>query len=174
MRKLSLLIAVAALAALSQAKEAPVFKAAATDGKTYTQKSLGAKPTLVFFVNSKCPHSKMAVPDLNKLRKLLGAKVHLVGVTELKLDEAKKYAKEIKAEFPLVADPDKKILKGFGAKFSLDMTLVTGKAKPAFSKVWEGYSKDWVQEALNQIPTAQRPKLDLTFLPADRQSGCQF
>lgn len=172
MNKLIALSIITATSVAAHAAEAPAFKLTGTDGKSYTQNSFEKKPALVVFLNSQCPHSKKAAPDFNKLFKGLGAGVQVIAITDLDAKAAKMYAKELKAEFPLLADPDRKIIKKFGAKFSLDMTVISGK-KPAFPQIWEGYSEDWVKETLSKSG-AKLPKFDFAFLPDDRQSGCQF
>lgn len=178
MIQISLIAAAASIAAISNtpAKEAPSFTAKATNGATYSAKSFLKKPALLVFLNHECPHSKAATPDLNRLRKQIAGQVQLIAVTDLDLAAAKKYGKEIKADFPLLADPDKKILKAFGGKFSLDFTTVSGKDKPTFPQIWEGYSRARILEALKGLPGGEKAfaKLDLSYLPADRQSGCQF
>jgi len=151
------------------------FSVKATDGKTYTKDTLCAKNTIVVFLSAGCPHNPKAAPDFNKLSAQLGKDVRLVGVTNLDVAKAKKYASELKLNFPLLADADKAIISSFGAKHSLDLALVCAKDKKV-ANVTEGYSKGIVEEIIASLPHHGGPKLklNLSTFPATKKSGCSL
>lgn len=153
----------------------PSFSLTASDGLTYTQKSLTKKSTVVFFLSAGCPHNPKAAPDLNRFKALVGQQVGVVAMTNLDAAKAKAYAKELGLKIPLLADTDGTTMKSFGAKHSLDFALICAKDKKV-EKVWEGYSRDIFGEVLAKIPDTGGPaiKADLSVFPKGRQSGCGF
>lgn len=156
-------------------KPMPKFSAVATDGKTYTNDTFCAKPTVVVFLRANCPANPGAMADLNRLASQLGAKVAFVGVTNMTAKDAKAYAAKLGAKFPVVADPDKKIVDGFGAKKSLDMALICPKDKK-IAQSFDGYSRATIKAIVAALPGHGGPKLalDLGKYPTAKKSGCSF
>lgn len=156
-------------------KAMPHFSIAATNGKTYTDKKLTAKPTVVVFLSAGCPHNPKAMNDLNRLAGQLGSQVQFVGVTNLGLASAKTYAKTLGAKFPILADVRKSVITGFGAQHSLDIAIVCAKDKRV-AKVWDGYSQATLKELVDSLPEHGGPKLklDLSAYPVHKHSGCGF
>ena len=170
----------AAIAVIATAHQDPcvdinAFSLKATDGKTYTKTTLCAKPTIVLFLSSGCPHNPKATPDFNKLKSQLGSKVNLIAVTNLGLAEAKAYGKKLNAQFPIIADQKGVLINMFGAKHSLDLGLVCAKDQKIAGH-WEGYSKEILEEIVTSLPHHGGPtlKLDYSKYPKTRQSGCSF
>jgi peroxiredoxin len=170
---------VAANAGLQEAcecKPLPKFSAKASDGKTYSSTELVKKPTVVFFLKAGCPHNPKSAPLLNKLKAAIGPKVNFVAVTNLTQAEAAKYAKELGTSFPLLADADKKIVKGFGVSNSLDFALLCPDDKKV-AKTWHGYNRKIMGEFLTELANHKGPKkvaFDLNSVPKGLQSGCGF
>ncbi len=156
-------------------KPLPSFKLAATNGKTYTQSDMTKKATVVVFLKAGCPHNPKAVSDLNRLMTDLTSKVWVVGVVDLDAKAAKKYASELKVKFPLIADANKKVVNGFGAKRSLDMAIVCSHDKKV-AQVWEGYNQASLKELVVSLPGHGGPtlKMDYSKYPKSLVSGCGF
>lgn len=165
------LLSTAALA--EQCRDIPTFSALATNGKTFTSKSIANKTTVVVFLANSCPHNPHAVPDLNRLAKQFGKGVQLLGVVNADAATAKAYAQELKLSFPLIADGDRKIIKGFGAKHSLDLALICAKDKK-IAEVTDGYSRATIQHVFDVLPAHGGPTLkpDLKAYPVKKMSGC--
>lgn len=182
MKTLSTLIALSALfvlPAFAQEGEAckpiPTFKLTATDGKTYDAKALSSKATVVIFLSNGCPHNPKAMPDFNRFRKQLGSQVQVVGFINTSLPGAKQMAKQLGSDFPLIADPNGKVMKSFGAGHSLDIAMICPKDKMV-AKLWEGYNQSIFKEIVDDLPMHGGPtlKLDVSSYPKARQSGCGF
>jgi peroxiredoxin len=177
MRKLALILSLVVTVASAQeaCKPLPTFSLKATDGKTYTQKEFASKPTVVIFLKKGCPHNPKSAPDFNKLPGLLTNKVNVVAITDADLETAKKYAKEIKLNLPLLADPKLSVIKAFGAKRSLDMAITCAHDK-MIAQIWEGYSQESLKSLVASLPGHGGPsvKPDLSGFPAKKQSGCPF
>lgn len=160
----------------SGSKPLPKFSAKASDGKNYSSTELVKKPTVVFFLKAGCPHNPKSTPLLNKLKAALGPKVNFVAVTNLSQSETSKYAKELGATFPLLADADKKIVNAFGASNSLDFALLSPEDKK-IAKSWHGYNRKIMGEFLAELAKHNGPKkvaFDLNSVPKGLQSGCGF
>lgn len=166
---LSLAIGASLLAPIS--RPIPAFTASATDGKTYTAKSLVKKDTVLLFIQSHCPHNKKAMPDWNKVATALKGNVRVLGVIGADLKAAKEFSSHNKTVFPVLADKDFKMIEGFGAKQSLDHAVVLSRTQ-AWEKSWSGYSEGSLRELLKTLGT--NVKLDLSSFPEKTQSGCSL
>ncbi len=171
----SFILATTATQETCECKPMPNFSLKASDGNTYSQASLVKKDTVVVFFSNGCPHNPKAAPDMNKLKAIFGSKVSIVGMSNLNATEAKAYANELNLKFPLLADPDGKIIEKFGATHSLDFALVCSKDKK-IGKLWNGYSRTIIGELFAEIKHHGGPaiKADLSSFPTGRQSGCGF
>jgi peroxiredoxin len=151
------------------------FRLKDTDGKTWTQDTILAKPTLVVFLKAKCPHTPPAIADFNRLRNDFGGKAVLVGMIDLKPEEAKAFAKKHKIAFPLIADPDGETIVKMGGKHSLDLALSCPKDK-RIGSTYEGYSREILGKVIQDMAHHGGPSLriDLTKYPAKKASGCGF
>lgn len=167
-----LCLSLAATCAFSQTL--PVFSLKQANGSVvWTEKSLSAKPTLVFLLAPGCPHNKKAAPQLSKLAKALAGRVRVVGVIYADNAEAAAYQKTIGLDFPLLCDPKMTLISGMGGRHSLDFFSLAGKGVKRASGFWEGFSRDWIADALKGIKVSV-PASKLEFLPKGRQSGCGF
>lgn len=107
-------------------KGAPDFSAKGTDGKAYTLKSVMAKgPAVLYFIKEGCPVNQQAAPFVARMSKSYGDKANLIGVYNGPMADAKKWAKSHNAGYPVLADPDYKIIHAYGAPFSPFMIEVT-------------------------------------------------
>lgn len=179
MKLLSTMMLLVHFAALSMGQEAgksiPLFKIKGTDGKVYTNETVAKKPTVIVLLMKGCPHNPKAAPDFNRLRASFGSKADVIGLVVGKPPEMAAYAKEIKADFPLLADPSGDLVHAMGGRHSLDLALVSAKDK-MIAKTWDGYDRKIIGEIIADLPGHGGPKLkvDLTKYPGSRRSGCAF
>jgi peroxiredoxin len=153
----------------------PSFSIRATDGRTYSPRSLSGKPTVVVFVNSGCPHNAPVVPELNELRRQLGSQANFVALVDLNLREATALRKELKLDAPLLPDPQKTLILGLGATHSLDIGVVSRDGRTLLGR-WGGVSRGFIAEVQNTLKRSGAPSLNLNlsrFKP-ERRSGCGF
>lgn len=156
-------------------KAMPTFRVTGTDGKIWSQTTITNRPTVVVFLKAGCPHNAKGVADMNRLRSALGDKVGFVGVTDLPLADAKRLARDLGVQFPVLPDPAKTIVNGFAAGHSLDIALTCPEDK-RIANSWEGYSQDILKELVAAIHEHGGPqvRLDYSAFPAGLQSGCSF
>lgn len=115
--------------------KAPDFKAVGTDGKSHTLASLSKVGDVhLYFIKIGCPVNHRAAPHFKKVAETYGPKGNLVGVINGSAAQAKSWAKEYGAKFLILADPDLKIIRSYGALHS-PWALSVAKGKVA--KVWD-------------------------------------
>lgn len=169
-------LAALGLAALGSATNVPTFSATATDGKTYTAQSFIQRPTIIVFLMDGCPSNKAGVPLVNDLAAQLKGKVDVVGIMDSDLASVRKQVAEHSIQFPVIADPQKTIIKGFGAKRSFDLTGVGSKRQAVFTKIWEGTSRQSATEILNIIRGYGHsvPSVNWSKWPQSMVRGCML
>lgn len=160
----------------TQGTLAPDFASSDLTGNSLSLKSLtGSKPLVLFFIELHCPCSKDATPFLNRLAAQYGEAVHIVGVINAKPEEARTWAKTVGCKFPLLADPDRKIIEAYGAKRSVYTALVTRNGR--IEKTYPGYSRGMLQEISARVAQANRialRQIDFGNAPENIVSGCPF
>lgn len=167
-----------ALAALACAcpNAVPEFKLSDHRGGQWTGASFTKRPTILVFLKKDCPANPRAIPLLNGLQKQLGETAQVVGVVNADLSNTRAYAANLKAEFPLLADAQSVLIKGFSAKRSLQFSVVATKAEPRWAKVWDGIGQTEVEAAIKLITAHghQLAPVELKSLPSRAMSGCGF
>lgn len=176
------LLVLASLPVMAQEKDCACKEAPKLAAKTATGKSAQAqllaltkgKPAVLVFLTAGCPHNPKGTADMNRLAKLLGPKVPVVGITNLDPKLVPTYAKKLRAEFPILPDPSAKAILGYGATHSLDIALLCDDGR--VPKLWNGYDQGVLKQLLQEVAKHHGPvvKANLTAFPAERQSGCGF
>lgn len=119
--------------------KAPAFSASGTDGKLHTLASLTKEgPAFLYFIKEGCPVNHRAAPFLTKLRAQYGEEANIVGVYNGSAEEAKAWGKRYGAKYLILADPNLKIINGYGVPYSPFMITVEKDGK--VGKVLEGLS----------------------------------
>ena len=151
--------------------KAPNFSAKGTDGKTHSLASLTKKgATYLYFIKIGCPVNHRAAPHFNKIASSYGAQANMVGVINGSLEDAKAWAKEYGAKFTILADPDLKIIRAYGAQHSPWAAAVAKNG--TVQKVWNSGSPTTLT-ALNKLAatTAGKKMASLSFDGAPSGGG---
>ncbi len=101
---------------LANGTKAPEFELADQDGRRHTLKSLLADgPLILYFYPADftpgCTKEACSFRDLHQ--ELLKAKLRVVGVSPQDVDSHRRFADKHDLNFPLLADPDKKVVKTY-------------------------------------------------------------
>ena len=154
-------------------KNAPAFTAKGSDGKNYSLRSLAAKgPVFLYFIKSDCPVNADAVKYYNKLGSSYRGKATFLGVINGDASVYRTWQAQYKATYPVLLDPGKKIITGFGAQAS-PWVIEVGKGGK-IAKVWEGYSvKDLnaLNSSMAKAAKVKLVKLDTTGAPSTNRYG---
>ncbi len=172
----AILAAVSAACVLAQPKTpkvAPSFQAMGTDGKTHTLASLTKDKQLVlYFIKVGCPVNAEAEKYFDRLYQAYKGKVNFYGV--INADEAgyKQWKKSYKASYPVLLDPDKKIIRPYRATHSPFAVVVGPEAKVVL--VEDGYSVGQLAglgKTMAKAAKVPEKKLDLSGAPVDATAG---
>jgi peroxiredoxin Q/BCP len=114
---------------LKNGTNAPDFKLDDQDGKKHTLKSLlAAGPLILYFYPADftpgCTKEACSFRDLQS--DLLRAKLRVVGVSPQDTESHKRFAEKHDLNFPLLADPDKRVVKAYDVDGPLGLGVRRG------------------------------------------------
>lgn len=146
------------------------------DDKAYDLSQLLKKgPVMLYFINYTCPCNIEAAPFVNQLHNAYGGSVQFIGVANADKKTAQTWARENKAEFPILLDPDYQIIKDYQAPSSPTLILVSSDRQIVTK--WCGYSKSTFEDISNTIAEHLKTspaKLNLESASERLQCGCPF
>lgn len=138
--------------------KAPDFSGKASDGKTYALKTLlkSKKPTIIYCIGNTCPVNAQAVKYYNNIANAYKGKVNFIGVIDT--DEAgyKEWQKRFNAPYPVVFDPELKIISAYKAERSPWSFMVDNKG--LIVQEWPGYSIGELNEMGSAIAKSNKIK----------------
>jgi len=146
---------------LANGTKAPEFELADQDGRRHTLKSLLADgPLILYFYPADftpgCTKEACSFRDLHQ--ELLKAKLRVVGVSPQDVDSHRRFADKHDLNFPLLADPDKKVVKtydldgplGFGVRRGTYLIGRDGRiVDSVLADLRIGAHEDFVRKAIN-------------------------
>ncbi len=122
------------------------FSAQAGDGTTQTLASLtGEKALVVYFMKSNCGTNGDAIGYFKDIQKAYGDKVNFVGVINTDKSGLDEWQTSFNVEFPMLLDPDKKLIKQYGVDSSITIYAIASDQSVKF--VQDGFS----QSSLNEL-----------------------
>ncbi len=153
--------------------DAPAFSAKTADGKTTNLNALTANgPIILYFIGNTCPINAQAEKYYNRVYDAYKGKGRIVGIIDCGQTEYKAWQKQFKAPFPVLFDPDQKIIKAYHAERSPWVIEVTKGRK--LGKQWHGYSTGYLQELSSAIASSLKmkaQKIDFSGAPATPRYG---
>ena len=155
---------------------APAFLAEATDGKTYRLEDVtSSKPLVLTFIKDGCPCSEAAQPFFNRLFAAYKDEIRFLGVIDAEVSRARGWAKENSVPFPILADPESRIVHAYKAESSADVALVSKEG--TIEVLWPGYSAQMLKDAgerLARLGGGETKPIDTTDAPAKMTTGCPY
>jgi peroxiredoxin len=157
-------------------KVAPTMEAVDSEGKRVV---LGAKnaprPQFVYFVLDGCPCSFDAEPLFHKLHKQFKGQVDFVSVTDGNPKKAHDWSVQMLVNYPVVPDPEKRLIKAYGAKASVYSCLLS--ADGHIIKMWPGYSAGFLKDmnaTMAKAANVTEKPFDPEYAPLEKATGCAF
>jgi peroxiredoxin len=133
------------------------FSAKGLDGKTYAKKALNAKgPIILYFIKHDCPINAEMVKYYNEVAANYKGKATFIGVINADKNVAKTWAAQYKPTYPVVLDPDMKIIRAYEAQMSPWATMIDKNGK--VSKVWAGASQGYLKEINTSLAMMAKTK----------------
>ncbi len=155
---------------------APDFETTANDGKTYRLSEMVAKgPVVLVFIKDGCPCSRSADVFLQRMHTAGRGWVPFYGVIDGGEAVAERWAEETSTVFPILADPEKKIIQTFGAENSAYVAFIGPDG--AIEKLWAGYSETMLKELADRMKPWVKPGLEpfnVADAPAELYAGCAY
>jgi peroxiredoxin len=144
---------------------APDFSATTGTGQAFTLDSLTKRPLFLYFIKATCPVNARAVYFYELLASTYRDKVNLIGVIEGDKRVYESWQKRFMVSFPILLDPDLKIIRAYRAERS--PFLIQVDPSKQIQNIWRGYSVS-ILDAINQkmAEAAKTSKIGLDFSQA--------
>ena len=133
------------------------------------------RPTLLYFIQNGCPCCKAAKPFADRFQTYYGDVADIFGVIDASGSEARKWSETVSAQFRVIPDASRKIIRSFGVTNGTSMILLdqNGKITDSFA----GYSVSTLTTLNRRITKltgiAERPYL-YRPAPTIETTGCPF
>jgi peroxiredoxin len=156
--------------------KAPDFKASANDGQTYRLSEIvKAGPAVLIFIKEDCPCSRAAEPFFQRIHAAGRGWVPFYGVIDGGVEVAQRWADQSHSVFPILADPELKIIHAYKAESSAYVAFVGPEGQ--IEKLWAGYSESMLRELADRMARWVKPGMepfDVSDAPAELYSGCPY
>ncbi len=159
---------------LKVGEKAPAFSTVDASGKSHTVASLTkSKPVILYFNKDGCPVNKKALPYMQKIAQTYGAGANIVGVYNGDAKRAKEWTTKFKLTFPMLADPEYKIIDSYRIPYSPFVVVIGKDGKIA--KIFPGASPTDLPQ-INQLAATNAGKKAITmdFKNAPEGGGCSY
>ena len=131
-------------------KPAPAFNATDLAGNPLSLAALTAKkPLVLYFIERECPCARDAVPFMQQLHDAYADTCEVIGVINADSATALAWMKTTGARFPVIADPNCKIIRAYGAECATYTTLIARGG--VILKTYPGYSAETLREISTSI-----------------------
>ncbi len=152
------------------------FSAAARDGTVFTWSGMSAtRPLVLVFIRQDCPCSVEFEPFFHRLACRYHDVAEFAGVIDAGADAALAYASANKTPYRVLADPDREIIRRFGAKNSGYVALL--RPRGAIDTVWPGCSGEMMRELgrrIAELGAVAERSIDVAGMPGPLTTGCPF
>jgi len=132
-----------------------------------------SRPAVVLFILPGCPCSEEYEPLTQRLATYVGPRAQVLGIVAGTAEEAAAWQRRFRTPFPVIADPDRAIARGFGAERSAYTALVLdGKT---IHRLWPGFSAEMLREIADRLigaTTTPVEGFDTAGAPERLTSGC--
>jgi peroxiredoxin len=157
-------------------RPAPEFVASASDGKIYRLSEIVRdRPAVLVFIKDGCPCSRAADPFFRRLQTAGCGFMPFFGVIDGRPIVAARWTDQTGTAFPILADPELKIIHAYGAESSAYVAFV-GKGG-RIEKLWAGYSESMLNELGERMQPWVKPGMgpyDVSDAPRELYSGCSY
>jgi peroxiredoxin len=152
------------------------LEATGHDGRRHRWADLsGGQPVVIVFIKDGCPCSLEFQPFFQRVADLYRGRVRFVGVIDASVKAARQYATEQHVPYPILADPDRRIIRLLKAQHGGYLALLT--VEGVIDAFWPGCTATTMRDLGRRIArlagVAERP-LDVTGMAGPLTTGCPF
>jgi peroxiredoxin len=148
----------------------------ASDGRYVDWDDLSAgRPIVVVFIKDGCPCSIEFEPFFHRVARAFAEHVQFVGVIDGACDVASAYVAANDVPYPVLADPDRALIRDFAAKNAAYVALVS--AEGIVDAMWPGCSAEMMQDLCGKMAARvgiNEPPIDFLGMPGPLTTGCPF
>ena len=154
----------------------PATQLAGSDGLTLSIADIAQdRVAVLLFIKEGCPCSELAEPYFHRLHAAYGTRASFIGVIEGNASVAGEWARRHRSPYPVLADPDLRVIRACGAERSAYVAVVAQGG--SIERLWPGYSAGMLAELGTQL--AEKTGLPETPIddkdaPTALSSGCSF
>jgi len=157
-------------------REAGSLSATAQNGERMNWDHLcGGQPLVLIFIKDGCPCNVEVEPFFQRVEKLYAGETRFAGVIDAGTEAAARYATEHGVPHPVLADPEKHLIRQFKAEYGCYVVLLTPRG--VIKGCWPGCSADTMRQLGGRIAdlagVKERP-LDVSGMPVSLTTGCPF
>jgi peroxiredoxin len=152
------------------------FAAQTHEGRWFDSREVvGECPTVLVFIKRDCPCSVEFEPFFHRLEGRYRGLVRFLGVMDGDPDVARRYAAANRVPYPVLADPERSIVKVFKAENGGYVVLLKPTGEVAM--LWPGCSAEMMRELNREVAhlagVSERP-VEVAGMPAVLTTGCPF
>lgn len=132
------------------------------------------RPLVVVFIKRDCPCSVEFQPSFDRLARALPFSTFL-GIIDAPQEVADAYRDARATPFPIIGDPDQKLIGDFAAQNGAYVALV--RAGGVIEALWPGWNRSNADELCRRaarLAGAAAPAIDVTDLPSAMTTGCPY
>jgi len=157
-------------------RPAPPFSGTDGQGGAHDSRTMfGHRPVVLVFIKNGCPCSVSAQPFFDKIAKAFGDDTSFLGVIDGTSETARAWGEKYRVRIPILADPDVRIVRDYGAESSVYVVLIGQDGNMA--RVWPGHSREMLRELVSLLEARTGRKvgaIDFDDAPRDLMAGCPF
>jgi peroxiredoxin len=135
----------------------------------------GGQPVVLVFARKGCPCNAQFEPFFQRVERLYQGKVRFAAVIDADVEEARSYQAELNVPYPVLADPDRELIRRFKVENGGYVVLLANDA--TIDGAWPGCSADGLRELGRRIARLsgvdERP-VDTRDMPRALITGCPF
>lgn len=146
------------------------------DGKAWDWAALsGGGPVVLVFLKEGCPCNAEFEPFFQRVERLYRGRVRFAAVIDAGVEAARAYADEMRVAHPVLADPDRALIRRFGAENGGYVALLTADA--TVDGLWPGCSADGLRELgrrAARLAGVDARELDTSGMSRPWITGCPY
>jgi peroxiredoxin len=157
-------------------RQVTALVAEGADGLAYSPAAEARRrPLVLVFIKDGCPCSEAAEPFFQHLHDAYGGRAAFLGVIDGDRELAKAWAHRQRVPYPVLSDPDHRIIDACGVERSASVALVARGG--TIETLWPGYSAGMLADLgarLSRHTGLVEITIDAEGAPAEMTSGCSF